>query len=80
MDMVGSIGPHINPYLYDQIQAVTSEKEIYPSDIFHFTSSEEASGLVREITAWHSFRAPRRGGSREMALRFDLSRKIGSDS
>lgn len=42
------IGPHINAYLYDQIQAVTSEKEIHPSDIYHFTSPEEASGLVRE--------------------------------
>jgi DNA-binding transcriptional LysR family regulator len=42
------LGPHINAYLYDQIQTVTSEKEIYPSDIYHFTSPEEASGLVRE--------------------------------
>jgi len=42
------LGPHINAYLYDQIQAVTSEKEIYPSDIYHFTSAEEASALVRE--------------------------------
>jgi len=24
------LGPHINAYLYDQIMAVTSEKEIYP--------------------------------------------------
>jgi len=42
------LGPHINAYLYDQIQAVTSGKEIYPSDVYHFTSPEEASGLVRE--------------------------------
>lgn len=42
------VGPHINAYLYDQIQAVTAEKEIYPSDIYHFTSAEEASALVRE--------------------------------
>ena len=42
------LGPHINAYLYDQIMAVTSEKEIYASDIYHFTSAEEASGLVRE--------------------------------
>ncbi len=42
------LGPHINAYLYDQIQAVTSEKEIYPSDIYHYTSPEEASALVRE--------------------------------
>jgi DNA-binding transcriptional LysR family regulator len=42
------LGPHINAYLYDQIMAVTSEKEIYASDVYHFTSSEEASGLVRE--------------------------------
>ncbi len=42
------LGPHINAYLYAQIQTVTSEKEVYPSDIYHFTSPEEASGLVRE--------------------------------
>jgi DNA-binding transcriptional LysR family regulator len=42
------LGPHINAYLYGQIQTVTSEKEIHPSDIYHFTSPEEASGLVRE--------------------------------
>jgi DNA-binding transcriptional LysR family regulator len=42
------LGPHINAYLYDQIQAVASGKEIYPSDIYHFTSIEEASALVHE--------------------------------
>lgn len=42
------LGPHINAYLYEQIMAVTSEKEIYPSDLYHFTSPEEASVLVRE--------------------------------
>jgi DNA-binding transcriptional LysR family regulator len=42
------LGGHINAYLYDQVMAVTSEREIYPSDIYHFTSPEEASGLVRE--------------------------------
>ena len=42
------LGPHINAYLYDQILAVTSEKQIYPSDIYHFTSPEEASALVCE--------------------------------
>lgn len=42
------LGPHINAYLYDRIQAITSEKEVYPSDIYHFTSTEEASALVRE--------------------------------
>ena len=42
------LGPHINAYLYDQIQAVSSEKEVYPLDIYHFTSAEEASALVRE--------------------------------
>lgn len=30
-------GPHTNAHLYNQILAVTSEKEIYPSDIFHYT-------------------------------------------
>jgi DNA-binding transcriptional LysR family regulator len=42
------LGPHINAYLYDQIQAVAADKEVYPSDIYHFTSPEEASGLVRD--------------------------------
>jgi DNA-binding transcriptional LysR family regulator len=42
------LGPHINAYLYDQVQAVTADKEVYPSDIYHFTSPEEASGLVRD--------------------------------
>lgn len=42
------LGPHVNAYLYDQIQVVASDKEISPSDIYHFTSAEEASGLVRE--------------------------------
>ncbi len=41
-------GPHINTYHYDRILSVTSEKEIYPSDMCHFTSPEEASALVRE--------------------------------
>ena len=42
------LGPHINSYLYDQIQSVAADKEVYPSDIYHFTSPEEASGLVRD--------------------------------
>jgi hypothetical protein len=42
------LGPHINAYLHDRIQAVASDKEIHPSDIYHFTSPEEASALVRE--------------------------------
>ncbi len=42
------LGPHVNAHLYDQIQAVASEKEVYPLDIYHFTSAEEASALVRE--------------------------------
>ncbi len=41
-------GPHVHPYLYEQIQTVASEKEIHPADIHHYTSPEEASGLVRE--------------------------------
>lgn len=41
-------GPHINVYHYDRILSVTSEQEIHPSDIYHFTSPEEASELVRE--------------------------------
>lgn len=41
-------GPHTNAHLYNEILAVTSEREIYPSDILHFTTPDEASGLVRE--------------------------------
>src|SRR6187402_2098751 len=41
-------GPHTNAHLYNEILTVTSEKEIYPSDILHFTTPDEASGLVRE--------------------------------
>jgi len=41
-------GPHTNAPLYNEILAVTSEKEIYPSDILHFTTPDEASALVRE--------------------------------
>lgn len=41
-------GSHTNAHLYNEILTVTSEKEIYPSDIFHFTTPDEASGLVRE--------------------------------
>jgi DNA-binding transcriptional LysR family regulator len=41
-------GPHTNAYLYDQILSVTAEKEIYPTDILHFTTPDEASALVRE--------------------------------
>jgi DNA-binding transcriptional LysR family regulator len=42
------LGPHVNAYLYEQIQTVASEKEIHPLDIYHYTSPEEASELVRE--------------------------------
>jgi DNA-binding transcriptional LysR family regulator len=41
-------GPHTNAHLYNEVLSVTSEKDIYPSDILHFTTPDEASGLVRE--------------------------------
>ena len=42
------LGQHANAHLYDKIQAVASGKGIQPSDIHAFTSTEEASVLVRE--------------------------------
>lgn len=42
------LGKHANPYLYDTIQSVGSDQNAYPSDIYQFTSPEEASELVRE--------------------------------
>ena len=42
------LGQHANAYLYDQIQSVASDKGVHPSDLYHFTSPEEASELVRE--------------------------------
>jgi DNA-binding transcriptional LysR family regulator len=42
------LGRHANPYLYDSIQLVASDKEIRPSEIHAFTSPEEASELIRE--------------------------------
>ncbi|MDW5265134.1 LysR substrate-binding domain-containing protein [Granulicella sp. L56] len=42
------LGKHPNPDLYDTIQSVGAERGAYPSDIYHFTSPEEASELIRE--------------------------------
>lgn len=42
------LGQHANAHLYDSIQSATSDKGVHPSDIYHFTSPEEASELVRE--------------------------------
>lgn len=42
------LGQHANPYLYDMIQVVASDKEIRPSEIHPFTSPDEASELIRE--------------------------------
>jgi DNA-binding transcriptional LysR family regulator len=42
------LGQHANAYLYDQIQSVASDRGVHPSDLYHFTSPEEASELVRE--------------------------------
>ena len=42
------LGKHANPYLYDTIHSVGAERGAYPSDIYHFTSPEEASELIRE--------------------------------
>ena len=42
------LGQHANAHLYDTIQSVASDKGVHPLDIYHFTSPEEASELVRE--------------------------------
>lgn len=42
------LGRHANAYLYQTIHLVASDKDVHPSDIYHFTSPEEASELVRE--------------------------------
>jgi DNA-binding transcriptional LysR family regulator len=42
------LGKHANAHLYDTIQSVGADQGAYPSDIYHFTSPEEASELVRE--------------------------------
>lgn len=42
------LGKHANAHLYDTIHSVGADSAAYPSDIYHFTSPEEASELVRE--------------------------------
>lgn len=42
------LGQHANPYLYDMIQVVGSDKDIRASEIHPFTSPDEASELIRE--------------------------------
>ncbi len=42
------LGKHANAHLYDTIHSVGADRGAYPSDIYHFTSPEEASDLVRE--------------------------------
>lgn len=42
------LGQHANPYLYEMIQTVASDRGVQPSDIHGFTSPDEASELIRE--------------------------------
>jgi DNA-binding transcriptional LysR family regulator len=42
------LGQHANAHLYDLIQTVASDKGVHPSDIYPFTSPDEASELIRE--------------------------------
>jgi DNA-binding transcriptional LysR family regulator len=42
------LGQHANPYLYELIQTVASDRGVRPSDIHAFTSPDEASELIRE--------------------------------
>lgn len=42
------LGRHANAYIYQAIHSVASDKDVHPSDVYQFTSQEEASELVRE--------------------------------
>lgn len=42
------LGKHANAHLYDTIHSVGADHGAYPSDIYQFTSPEEASELIRE--------------------------------
>ena len=55
---------------------LASDAGVHPSDLYHFTSPEEASELVREQAAWRSFHGPQHGGSLAMGLLCALYWKI----
>jgi DNA-binding transcriptional LysR family regulator len=42
------LGKHANAHLYDTIHSVGADRGVYPSDVYQFTSPEEASELIRE--------------------------------
>ncbi len=42
------LGKHANAHLYDTIHSVGADGGAFQSDIYHFTSPEEASELIRE--------------------------------
>jgi DNA-binding transcriptional LysR family regulator len=42
------VGKHANAHIYDTILSIGSEKNVHPSDVYEFTSPEEASELVHE--------------------------------
>jgi DNA-binding transcriptional LysR family regulator len=42
------VGKHANAHIYDTILSIGSDKNVHPSDVYEFTSPEEASELVRE--------------------------------
>jgi DNA-binding transcriptional LysR family regulator len=41
------LGQHANPYLFDTIQVVASDKGVRPTDFHPFTTPDEASELIR---------------------------------
>ena len=45
------IGKHANAHIHDAILSVAADSAIHPLDVYHFTSPEEASELVREHRA-----------------------------
>ena len=62
------LGQHANAYMYDQVLSVASDSGVHPWELYHFTSPEEASELVREHAVWRSFHGPQHGGSLAMGL------------
>jgi DNA-binding transcriptional LysR family regulator len=61
------LGKHANAHLHDAIQSVGADIGAYPSDIFDFTSPEEASELIREhqglafLPRWAAWKIARDG-------------------
>lgn len=42
------LGKHANVHIYDSVHSVAADRNVHPTDVYQFTSPEEASELVRE--------------------------------